>query len=140
MSELRELYQELILDHYRRPRNFQKLAGANRTAEGYNPLCGDQITVYVRLEAGVVREVSFQGSGCAIATAATSMMTESVKGKTAAEAAALFKAFPTMVTADLGTALDPLDLGKTRRLRRRARVSHSSQVHHPSVAHLACRA
>ena len=112
MSELRELYQELILDHNRRPRNFQKLAGANRTAEGYNPLCGDQITVYLRLEDGVVRDVSFQGSGCAIATAATSMMTESVKGKTAAEAAALFKAFHTMVTADLGTALDPLDLGK----------------------------
>ena len=112
MSELRELYQELVLDHNRRPRNFQKLAGANRTAEGYNPLCGDQITVYVRLEDGVVRDVSFQGSGCAIATAAASMMTESVKGKTAAEAAALFKAFRTMVTADLGTAFDPLDLGK----------------------------
>lgn len=112
MSELRELYQDLILDHNRRPRNFQKLAGANRTAEGYNPLCGDRVTVYLRLEDGVVRDVGFQGSGCAIATAAASMMTESVKGKTAAEVAVLFKAFHTMVTADLATAYDPLDLGK----------------------------
>ena len=112
MSELQELYQELVLDHNRRPRNVQKLAGANRTAEGYHPLCGDRITVYVRLEDGVVRDFSFQGSGCAIATAAASMMGESVKGKTTAEAAALFKAFHTMVTADLGTVFEPIDLGK----------------------------
>jgi nitrogen fixation NifU-like protein len=112
MSELRELYQDLILDHNRRPRNFQKLAGANRTAEGYNPLCGDRVTVYLRLEDGVVRDVGFQGSGCAIATAAASMMSESVKGKTAAEAAALFKTFHTMVTGDLGATGDPVDLGK----------------------------
>lgn len=112
MSELRELYQDLIVDHNRRPRNFQKLAGANRTAEGYNHLCGDQVTVYLHVEGDVVRDVSFQGSGCAIATAAASLMTESVKGKTAAEAAALFKTFHTMVTRDLGTACDPVDLGK----------------------------
>ena len=112
MSDLRELYQEVILDHNRRPRNFQKLDGANRAAEGYNPLCGDQITIYLRLEDGVVRDVSFQGSGCAIVKASASMMTASVKGKTAAEATALFKAFHTMVTADLATAIDPLELGK----------------------------
>ena len=112
MSDLRELYQEVILDHNRRPRNFQKLEGANRTAKGYNPLCGDQMTIYLRLEDGVVRDVSFQGSGCAISKASASMMTASVKGKTAAEAAALFGAFHTMVTADLGTAFDPLELGK----------------------------
>ncbi len=112
MSDLRELYQEVILDHNRRPRNFQKLDGANRAAEGYNPLCGDQITIYLRLEDGVVRDVSFQGSGCAISKASASMMTASVKGKTAAEAAALFGAFHTMVTADPGPAFDPLELGK----------------------------
>jgi nitrogen fixation NifU-like protein len=112
MSDLRELYQEVILDHNRRPRNFQKLEGANRTAEGYNPLCGDQITVYLRLEDGVVRGVSFQGSGCAISKASASMMTAALKGKTAAEAATLFKAFHAMVTADLGATFDPLELGK----------------------------
>lgn len=112
MSDLRDLYQELILDHNRRPRNFQKLEGANRTAEGYNPLCGDQVTLYLRLEDGVVRDVSFQGSGCAIAKASASMMTASVRGKTAAELAGLFKAFHTMVTADLGTTIDPVELGK----------------------------
>ncbi len=112
MSDLNDLYQETILDHNRRPRNFQKLDGANRTAEGYNPLCGDQVTVFLRLEDGVVRDVSFQGSGCAISKASASMMTSSVKGKTAAEAAGLFKAFHTMVTADFGATLDPLELGK----------------------------
>ena len=100
MSELSDLYQQVILDHNRQPRNYQKLAGANRTAEGYNPLCGDQITVYLRLEDGVVRGVSFEGSGCAISKASASMMTAALKGKTAAEAATLFKAFHAMVTAD----------------------------------------
>lgn len=112
MSDLRELYQEVILDHNRRPRNFHKLEGANRTAEGYNPLCGDQITVYLRLEDGVVRGVSFEGSGCAISKASASMMTAALREKTTAEAATLFKAFHTMVTADLGTGFDPHELGK----------------------------
>ncbi|MFQ5830217.1 MAG: Fe-S cluster assembly sulfur transfer protein SufU [Candidatus Methylomirabilia bacterium] len=112
MSDLRELYQEVILDHNRRPRNFQKLEAANRTAEGYNPLCGDQITVYLRLEDDVVTGVSFEGSGCAISKASASMMTAALKGKTRAEAASLLKAFHTMVTVDVGTAIDPLELGK----------------------------
>ena len=112
MSDLRELYQEVILDHNRRPSNFLKLEGANRTAEGYNPLCGDQITVYLRLEDGVIKEISFQGSGCAISKASASMMTASLKGKTAAEAEGLFETFHNMVTADLNMTFDPLEVGK----------------------------
>ena len=112
MSDLRELYQEVILDHNKRPRNFQKLEGANRTAEGYNQLCGDQIMVYLRLEDGVIRDISFQGSGCAISRASASMMTAALKGKTGAEAEALFETFHTMVTADLSVRFDPLEVGK----------------------------
>ena len=112
MPDHRELYQEVILDHNRRPRNFQKLEAANRTAEGYNPLCGDQLTVYLRLEDGVIREISFQGSGCAISKASASMMTATVKGKTVAEAEGVFETFHKMVTADLSTTFDPLEMGK----------------------------
>ena len=112
MSDLRELYQEVILDHNRRPRNFQKLDGANRMAEGYNPLCGDQLTVYLRLEDGVIKDISFQGSGCAISKASASMMTAALKGRAVAEGEALFEAFHKMVTADLSVTFDPLDVGK----------------------------
>ncbi len=112
MSDLRELYQEVILDHNRRPRNFHKLEGANRTAEGYNPLCGDQLTVYLRLEDGVIRDISFQGSGCAISKASASMMTAALKGKTAADAEGTFETFHKMVTADLSMTFDPLEVGK----------------------------
>jgi len=112
MSDLRELYQEVILDHNKRPRNFHKLEGANRVAEGYNPLCGDQLTVYLRLEDDVIRDISFQGSGCAISKASASMMTASLKGKTKAEADSLFEAFHKMVTADLRATFDPLEVGK----------------------------
>lgn len=112
MSDLRELYQEVILDHNKRPRNFQKLEGANRTAEGFNPLCGDQITVYLLVEDDVIREIAFQGSGCAISKASASMMTATVKGRTTAEAESLFETFHRMVTADLSTASDPLIVGK----------------------------
>jgi nitrogen fixation NifU-like protein len=139
MSDLRELYQEVILDHNRRPRNFQKLEGANRTAEGYNPLCGDQITVYLRLEDGVVRGVSFEGSGCAISKASASMMTAALKGKTAAEAATLFKAFHAGVPAEHGATFDPLNL-ESSPPSPACTVSHSSQMRHPAVAHPACRA
>ena len=97
---LRELYQELILDHSKRPRNFRELPKANRSAEGYNPLCGDRATVYLRVEDDVVREASFKGSGCSISTASASMMTDAVKGKTLAEAKALFELFHELVTAD----------------------------------------
>lgn len=89
MSDLRELYQEMILDHYKKPRNFRQLDSANRHAEGYNPLCGDKVSVWLKLENDVVKDISFQGSGCAISTASASMMTESLKGKSRAEAEAI---------------------------------------------------
>lgn len=98
MSDLRDLYQEVILDHTKRPRNFRKLGVANRSAKGHNPLCGDRVTVYLNVEGGVVKDISFEGSGCAISTASASMMTESLKGKTQAEAEALFQGFHDLVT------------------------------------------
>jgi nitrogen fixation NifU-like protein len=108
-DELQELYQQVILDHSRSPRNFFKLDVANRIAEGHNPLCGDRVTVYLLLESGVIRDVSFQGEGCAISKASASMMTEMLKGKTREEAQGIFNKFHDMVTT--GTPnLD--DLGK----------------------------
>jgi nitrogen fixation NifU-like protein len=113
MGDLRDLYQEVILDHSKRPRNFGELAGANRHAEGYNPLCGDRETVYVRLENGVLEDVGFRGAGCAISTASASMMTDSVKGKTLAEAEALFERFHDLITGNDGmTKTARPDLGK----------------------------
>ncbi len=111
-SDLRDLYQEVILDHSKRPRNFHALAGANRQAEGYNPLCGDRETVYLKLDGDRLREVAFQGAGCAISTASASMMTESVKGKTRAEAEALFERFHDLITGQHGQADGAPDLGK----------------------------
>ena len=111
MSELRELYQQVILDHNRKPRNFGKLDGANRTAEGYNPLCGDQVRVYLDIEAGVIRDIRFEGSGCAISKAAASMMTASLKGKTIGEADQLFGRFHDMLTA-AGNGGAAAELGK----------------------------
>jgi nitrogen fixation NifU-like protein len=98
MSDLRELYQEVILDHHRKPRNFRRLEGANKSAEGYNPLCGDHIWLYVKVDNGVLQDIGFQGSGCAISTASASMMTESLKGKTESQAEALFERFHDLVT------------------------------------------
>ena len=98
MSDVRELYQEMILDHTKQPRNFRKPPGANRTAEGYNPLCGDRFTVYMELDDGVIQDVGFQGGGCAISTASASMMTERIKGANLAEAEALFQRFHRLVT------------------------------------------
>jgi nitrogen fixation NifU-like protein len=95
-AELQELYQDVILDHNRRPRNFRALERA-RTAEGFNPLCGDHFTVYLRIDDGVIADVGFQGSGCAISKASASLMTESVKGKTAADATALLERFQRMI-------------------------------------------
>ena len=100
-SELQDLYQEVILDHNKRPRNFRAMDNA-RQAEGFNPLCGDRLTVYLRVQDGVIADVSFQGSGCAISKASASMMTESIKGKTIAEAEALFGRFQRMITAPPG--------------------------------------
>jgi nitrogen fixation protein NifU and related proteins len=97
-SDLEELYQEVILDHNRRPRNFRTIEGG-RKAEGYNPLCGDRITVYLQVDEGVIKDASFQGSGCAISKASASLMTDSVKGRTVAEAEALFERFHRMITA-----------------------------------------
>jgi len=111
MSDLRELYQQLILDHSKKPRNFRKLEGANRTADGHNPLCGDEITLYLQVEDDVIRGIGFQGSGCAISRASASMMTDSVKGKTRAEAQRLFERFHDLVTGE-NEGRDPADLGK----------------------------
>lgn len=98
MSEMRELYQEMILDHHRHPRNFGKLDGANRYAEGFNPLCGDRVTIYALLEGDVIRDLSFEGAGCAICIASCSLMTEALKGQTVAAAEALFGRFHDLVT------------------------------------------
>ncbi len=112
MSDLRELYQEVILDHSKRPRNFRKMEEADRQAVGYNPLCGDRLTLFLDVENGVVKDAAFQGSGCAISTASASMMTESVKGKSIEEAEHLFARFQEMVTAPPGEEIDISDLGK----------------------------
>ena len=113
MSDLRELYQEVILDHSKRPRNFVKLDDADRSAAGYNPLCGDQITLYLQLGKGdVIEDVGFQGSGCAISQASASLMTSAVRGKTAAEAERLFRTFHDMVTGGPDAPVDPQTLGK----------------------------
>jgi len=109
MSELRELYQEMILDHGREPRNFGRPEGANCQAHGDNPLCGDQIDIFVRFEDGIVQDVGFEGRGCAISQASASMMTEILKGKTEAEVKALFARFHALVTGsdgDAGSAAD----------------------------------
>jgi len=112
MSDMRELYQEIILDHNKRPRNCYVMDCATRSADGHNPLCGDVVKVYLRIEDGVIEEISFQGDGCAICTASTSIMTESVKGKKVEEARELFEEFHEMLTGvaeELG-----LELGKLR--------------------------
>lgn len=110
MSDLRELYQEVILDHNRRPRNFGGLATANRTAEGHNPLCGDRVRLYLDVEGDTIQDISFQGSGCAISTASASLLTEALKGRRVAEAQDLFTRFHDLVTTG-GEAGAP-DLGK----------------------------
>lgn len=114
MSELSDLYQEVILDHNKKPRNYHKLENANRTAEGHNPLCGDQLTVYMQLEDDVIKELSFEGSGCAISKAAASMMTQSVKGKTREEAETLFNEFHGMVKGELDEETQPNGLGRLK--------------------------
>jgi nitrogen fixation NifU-like protein len=101
MSSLSELYQNVILEHNRSPRNFRPMDGADRTAEGHNPLCGDQVTVWLRLDGDVISDVSFQGMGCAISRASASLMTTAVKGKSRAEAAVLFERFHRLVTGTL---------------------------------------
>ncbi|HET9282523.1 MAG TPA: SUF system NifU family Fe-S cluster assembly protein [Candidatus Angelobacter sp.] len=98
MSELRELYQEVILEHSKKPRNYRALEQANHKAEGFNPLCGDHFTVYLDLKDGAINDIGFQGSGCAISKASASMMTQTLKGKTTAEAEDIFTKFHDLVT------------------------------------------
>lgn len=98
MAELRDLYQEVILEHSKAPRNFKALETANHRAEGYNPLCGDRFTVYLQMDGDTVRDISFQGAGCAISKASASMMTQTVKGKTRQEAHRIFERFHNLVT------------------------------------------
>jgi nitrogen fixation protein NifU and related proteins len=106
MSDLRELYQEVILEHSKHPRNYRVLQTANHKAEGYNPLCGDHYTVYLDLQDGSIRDISFEGAGCAISKASASMMTQSLKGKSADEAEALFGKFHGLVTGQAGAGDD----------------------------------
>ncbi|HEX6179075.1 MAG TPA: SUF system NifU family Fe-S cluster assembly protein [Thermoanaerobaculia bacterium] len=111
MSDLRELYQQVILDHNRNPRNFRELPTASRKVEGFNPLCGDHYTVFINLDGDVIREVTFTGNGCAISKASASVMSSTVKGKTTEEANRLFDTFHNLVTGDTG-AVDAADLGR----------------------------
>ena len=111
MSELRDLYQEVILDHGKRPRNFRTIEGA-RKALGHNPLCGDQLTVYLVVKDDVIEDVAFEGTGCAISTAAASMMTQALKGKTRAEAAHLFHVYHDVVTGKKNVDEVADELGK----------------------------
>ena len=110
--ELKELYQQVILDHNKSPRNFRKMDNASSKAEGYNPLCGDHIDVYILVEDGFVKDVSFNGEGCAISKASASVMTSMLKGKTKEEAEKLFNKFHDLVTGKLGNDLDTDELGK----------------------------
>jgi nitrogen fixation NifU-like protein len=113
MSDLRGLYQEVILDHSKKPRNYRVLEGADHHAEGYNPLCGDRVTIYVKIENGRISDLSFQGSGCAISTSSASLLTETLRGKTLDEADALFEKFHALVTGETnGNHAGDVSLGK----------------------------
>ena len=112
MPDLRDLYQEVILEHSKQPRNYRALGDANRQAEGYNPLCGDHFTVYLKMDGEKIQDVSFQGSGCAISKASASMMTQSVKGKTLAEAENIFQQFHKLVTGHAEGNGSQEELGK----------------------------
>ena len=114
MSELSELYQETILEHNKNPRNFREIEGADRTADGNNPLCGDALRVYVKLEGDAVGDVAFKGSGCAISKASASMMTQVVKGKSKEEVESIFNEFHRMVTGDLDIETEENHLGKLK--------------------------
>ncbi len=114
MSEINELYQEVILDHNKNPRNFREIQNADKQADGNNPLCGDKIKVYATLDGDIVTDVAFTGSGCAISKASASIMTQTLKGKTVSEAERLFNEFHRMVTGKLDIETDEHDLGKLR--------------------------
>jgi nitrogen fixation protein NifU and related proteins len=112
MSDLRELYQEVILDHNKRPRNFRMIESPTRVAKGHNPLCGDRLTLYLSIDGDRVADIAFEGSGCAISKASASLMTEAVKGKTVAEAEALFERFHDLVTSPPDEPVTTNGLGK----------------------------
>jgi nitrogen fixation protein NifU and related proteins len=114
MSELNDLYQDTILEHNKKPRNFREIEDADKTATGNNPLCGDALRVYVKMDGDTVNDVAFKGSGCAISKASASMMTQTVKGKTREEAEAIFNEFHRMVTGDLDIETDENHLGKLK--------------------------
>lgn len=111
-SELKELYQQVILDHNKNPRNFRKMEKANHFAEGYNPLCGDKLNIYVELEEGKIKDISFQGSGCAISKASASLMSSMVKGLPVEEAEKLFEKFQAVITGRITEEEDIDKLGK----------------------------
>jgi nitrogen fixation protein NifU and related proteins len=111
-SELRELYQQVILDHNKSPRNFKKLEDANHFAEGYNPLCGDRIDIFIKEKEGVVEEISFQGSGCAISKASASLMSTIIKGKSRKEAEEIFNRFHDLITGKLEEEASLEEFGK----------------------------
>ncbi len=112
MSEIRELYQEVILDHNKKPRNFREMEAPDRKAEGHNPLCGDQVTIYLQVEDDKVKDVSFQGTGCAISTASASLMTEALKGKSLQEVNEAFERFHDLVTKDMDFTEQLMEMGK----------------------------
>ena len=114
MSELSDLYQEVILDHNKNPRNFREIEAADRQADGNNPLCGDALRVYVAMDGEAIADVAFKGSGCAISKASASMMTQAVKGKTREEAETLFNEFHDMVTGSLDAEAEENHLGKLK--------------------------
>src|SRR6185295_4467587 len=114
MSELSELYQQVILDHNKKPRNFRKIEPATHSAEGHNPLCGDQLTIYLDVADGELKDVAFEGSGCAISKASASMMTQAVKGKSKVVAEELFKEFHAMVTGELDEESEENELGNLK--------------------------
>ena len=112
MSEINELYQQVILDHNKKPRNFKILENANREQMGFNPLCGDELTIYLEMDGDLIKDISFQGSGCAISKSSASMMTTAVKGKTMAEAEILFHEFHRMVKGEMDPEAEPHHLGR----------------------------
>lgn len=112
MTNTRSLYEQVILDHNKAPRNFGEMKDADRSEEGYNPLCGDQFTIYIKMDGNTISEIQFQGAGCAISKSSASVMTTLIKGKTTKEAQALFDTFHTMITSDPEAPIVKEDLGK----------------------------
>lgn len=112
MDELRELYQQIILDHNKNPKNFKQIKPASHTSEGYNPLCGDRINLYLQIEEDVIKDIGFQGSGCAISKASASVMTTVLRERSLTDAKLLFKNFQSLLTGGMEVELDVKDLGK----------------------------